>query len=83
MGRPPPPARHRFRAPNQTRVPPLGRLESSGRGLTGNSVLLGGYGLECASRPDFAGAVQPEGFAETEFVYYVVRARDKCGNVGP
>jgi hypothetical protein len=46
-------------------------------------VLLGGYGLECASRPDFAGAVQPEGFAETEFVYYVVRARDKCGNVGP
>ena len=65
--------------------------------LAGKTELLGGYDLERASRPDFADAVPAatlggpdsaavvplEGLAEPGIVFYRVRARDKCGNVGP
>jgi CubicO group peptidase (beta-lactamase class C family) len=64
---------------------------------TGNTELLGGYELSWATRPDFADA-QPlattagpvstaaapgaGGAAGATLVFYQVRARDKCGNVG-
>jgi hypothetical protein len=66
--------------------------------VTGNTELLGGYELSWATRPDFsdplplattAGPVSAAavpgagGAAGAAITYYQVRARDKCGNVGP
>jgi CubicO group peptidase (beta-lactamase class C family) len=66
--------------------------------VTGNTELLGGYELSSATRPDFsdplplattAGPVSESvvsgagGAAGAAITYYQVRARDKCGNVGP
>ena len=65
---------------------------------TGNAELLGGYELSWATRPDFADALPlattagpvsaaaapgAGGAAGATLVFYQVRARDKCGNVGP
>lgn len=64
---------------------------------TGNTDLLAGYRLERAARADFSDGVlllsttgpdsaalaTGEGAAEPGLVVYRVKARDKCGNVGP
>lgn len=65
---------------------------------TGNSELVGGYDLFYATEPDFADALPlasttgpvsaapvpaAGGAAGPPITYYQVRARDKCGNVGP
>lgn len=64
---------------------------------TGNFELLSGYRVERAAEPTFgapatvvsttgpgtAAAGPGEGGAESGLVFYRVRARDKCGNLGP
>lgn len=64
---------------------------------TGNNELLGGYEVRSSTQPNFAlplpvlsttgprsaGLAPGEGLGASGVVYYQVRARDKCGNVGP
>lgn len=68
------------------------------RDATGNDELLGGYDVDRATRPDFSDALPlanttgpvsavaapgEGGSIGPQVTYYRVRARDKCGNVGP